>query len=230
MLSIAGIASAELEGGEDAPQGVRVQLAAGADAESVGREVQRVLASHGMRSHRPGEQAPVEEYQDMSGGSAPSIVPPFHQPGPPPPPGADTNGGAVFRLPGVQQPELQLQAEVESVELVEDPAPMVLESVSVEETRDGIAVRVVAGAESVTRQVSSSSDGMDAAVVGALTDLLGLESELIAVQRGEAGEARIVTVLVEVVGAGRQVGSAVITAGEAFAVGQAAWRALTAPE
>lgn len=107
---------------------------------------------------------------------------------------------------------------------------MALESVSVEESRDGVAVRVVAGAASVTRQVSSSSDGQDAAIVGALTELLGIESELVAVQRGEAGEAQIVTVLVEVVGVGRQVGSAVITAGEAFAVGQAAWRALTAPE
>lgn len=107
---------------------------------------------------------------------------------------------------------------------------MVLESVSVEESRDGIAVRVVAGGESVTRHVGSGADGMDAAIVGALTELLELESELIAVQRGEAGDALIVTVLVEVVGTGRQVGSAVITAGEAYAIGQAAWRALRALE
>ena len=235
MLSIAGIASAEFEGGDDAPEGVRVQLAAGADAESVGREVQRILASHGMRSHRANEQAAAVPSADVTPSAASPAPDHFQQPGPPPPPGADSNGGAVFRLPGVQQPAeqqpvMQFQPEIESVQVVEDPAPMVLESVSVEESREGIAVRVVAGTASVTRQVSSNTDGMDAAIVGALTELLGLEAELLQVQRGEAGDARIVTVLVEVAGAGRQVGSAVITAGETFAVGQAAWRALTAPE
>jgi hypothetical protein len=213
LLSIAGIASAELEGAEDAPQGVRVQLAAGADAESVGREVQRILASHGMRSHRPNEQVVADTFDDGQGATAPAQAPAavagFHQPGPPPPPGAEGNGGAVFRLPGVTQPEVEPHRELEPI-------------------RSGIAVRVVAGDSSVIRQVGSSSDGMDAAIVGAITELLGLESELIAVQRGEAGDALIVTVLVEVVGVGRQVGSAVITAGETFAVGQAAWQALRA--
>jgi hypothetical protein len=50
LLAIPGIAGAEIEGERDHPQGVRVQLAAGADADHVGREVQRVLAAHGMRS------------------------------------------------------------------------------------------------------------------------------------------------------------------------------------
>jgi hypothetical protein len=228
LLSIAGIASAELDGGEDAPQGVRVQLAAGADAESVGREVQRVLASHGMRSTRAADQAAAETSGD--GDTAPAVVPGLPQPGPPPPPGADSNGGAVFRLPGAVQPEVEPPHELEPIQVVEEAPPMVLDSVSVEESRHGIAVRVAGGGASVTRQVGSSSDGMDAAIVGAVTELLGLESELIAVQRGEAGDALIVTVLVEVVGVGRQVGSAVIVAGETFAVGQAAWRALRAPE
>ncbi len=222
MLSIAGIASAELDGEEDAPQGVRVQLAAGADAESVGREVRKVLASYGMRSHRANDETTVEAPSEAPIGAAPANSPEL-QPGPPPPPGAENNGGAVFRLPGVREPALDPVLEVEEV-----PA-MLLDSVSVEESRKGIAVRVIAGDASVTRQVGSGPDGMDAAIVGALAELLGLESELVAVQRSEAGDARIVTVLVEIVGAGRQVGSAVIAAGEAFAVGQAAWRALTAP-
>ena len=57
LLAIEGIASAELEGNEEAPQGVRVQLAAGADAESVGMAVEKVLAEHGMRSHLAGDEA-----------------------------------------------------------------------------------------------------------------------------------------------------------------------------
>jgi hypothetical protein len=233
LLSIAGIASAELDGGEDAPQGVRVQLAAGADAESVGREVQRVLANHGMRSHRSTEQAAVDSPPDAPAATGPAVASDLQPPGPPPPPGAASSRGAVFHLPAAPAEVEEPDRELEPIQVIEEaapPPPMVLESVSVEESRDGIAVRVVAGDTSVTRQVGSSADGMDAAIVGALTELLGLEVELISVQRGEVGDALIVTVLVEAVGVGRQVGSAVITAGETFAVGLAAWRALRAQE
>jgi hypothetical protein len=59
LLAIAGIAGAEIEGERDHPHGVRVQLAAGADADLVGREVQRVLAAHGMRSQLSREDEPV---------------------------------------------------------------------------------------------------------------------------------------------------------------------------
>ncbi len=188
-----------------------------------------------MRSHRADDQTALDSSADVGEIDATPVSPEFQPPGPPPPPGAD-GGGSVFRLPGAVQPETQepvREFELEPIEVIEEELPMVptvLESVSVEESRDGIAVRVSAGGRSVTRQVGSSSDGMDAAIVGALTELLGLEVDLIAVQRGEAGDALIVTVLVEVVGVGRQVGSAVISAGETFAVGLAAWRALRAQD
>jgi hypothetical protein len=51
LLSIPGIAEAELDGGAALPAGVKVQLAPGADPDVVGREVRRVLAGHGMRFH-----------------------------------------------------------------------------------------------------------------------------------------------------------------------------------
>jgi len=56
LLSIPGIAGAELEGSDDHPMGVRVQLATGADPGQVGEAVQRVLASHGMRSQMAHEE------------------------------------------------------------------------------------------------------------------------------------------------------------------------------
>lgn len=56
LLSIPGIAGAELEGSEDHPLGVRVQLATGANPSQVGEAVQRVLASHGMRSQMAHEE------------------------------------------------------------------------------------------------------------------------------------------------------------------------------
>jgi hypothetical protein len=69
LLAIPGIASAEFEGTEEQPLGVRVQLAVGADPETVGREVQRVLASHGMRSQlaeeeRPGSVVNLSDYEN----------------------------------------------------------------------------------------------------------------------------------------------------------------------
>jgi hypothetical protein len=77
LLAIPGIDDAELEGDVAAPAGVRVRLTAGADPQSVGREVQRILAEHGMRS----------QVSDATA-AAPAPPPP---PPPPPPPGTVVN-------------------------------------------------------------------------------------------------------------------------------------------
>ncbi|MFH1330103.1 MAG: hypothetical protein ABIJ48_05575 [Actinomycetota bacterium] len=50
LLGLPGVAEVELDGDGGAPAGVRIRLAAGADPDRVGLEVQRVLAAHGMRS------------------------------------------------------------------------------------------------------------------------------------------------------------------------------------
>ena len=56
LLALPGVAEVELDGEGSAPAGVRVRLAAEADPERVGIEVQRVLAAHGMRSRVDGSQ------------------------------------------------------------------------------------------------------------------------------------------------------------------------------
>ena len=211
LLAIDGIAAAELEGSEDAPMGVKVQLAAGADADSVGVEVQRVLASHGMRSHRAeSETEAVAQPPERPAG------------GPPPPPGA----GEAAILPIRAALEASVDATVVRSPVV---APQ-LETVAVEESRSGTSVRVAVGGRSVTRQVGSSADGKDAAIVAAVAEALEKDAELLAVQRSDAGDAKIVTALIEVAGTGQQVGSAVVVGGEAYALAQAVWKALTAPE
>jgi len=227
LLAIKGIASAELEGTEAAPHGVKVQLAAGADAKSVGVEVQRVLASYGMRSHRAegdGAATATTPASSVAEATGAAITKAPGEPGPPPPPGAGNNGNAAVL------PMRALSAEPVVQDVPVETAPLQLQSVSVEESRDGISVRVRAGDEVATRQVGGGQSGMDAAVIGALAELLGADAELVAVQRGEAGDATIVTVLLEVADSGQQVGSAVVVAGDAYAVAQAAWRALRAPE
>ncbi len=54
LLALPGVAEVELDGEGEAPAGVRVRLAADADPERVGLDVQRVLAAHGMRSRVDG--------------------------------------------------------------------------------------------------------------------------------------------------------------------------------
>jgi hypothetical protein len=51
LMTLDGVAAAEVDDGAAAePSGVRVRLMPGADARAVGVQVQRVLASHGLRS------------------------------------------------------------------------------------------------------------------------------------------------------------------------------------
>ncbi len=50
LLSVPGVASAQLDGDAMTPTGVQVQLSPGADATVAGEEVQRVLSLHGLRS------------------------------------------------------------------------------------------------------------------------------------------------------------------------------------
>ena len=59
LMSVPGVASAEVDLTDaSAPAGVRVRLTADADARRVGAEVQRVLASHGMRSRFADAETP----------------------------------------------------------------------------------------------------------------------------------------------------------------------------
>jgi hypothetical protein len=57
LLSVSGVESAQLDGDEMVPTGVRVHLVAGVDPAEVGDEVQRVLLLHGLRSEVGGDAA-----------------------------------------------------------------------------------------------------------------------------------------------------------------------------
>ena len=50
LLALPGVAEADVDETSGAPSGVRVTLAPEADGGVVGAEVQRVLATHGLRS------------------------------------------------------------------------------------------------------------------------------------------------------------------------------------
>jgi hypothetical protein len=60
LLSIPGVEGAEIDGQQDAPAGLRIRIAEGADQEAVGGAIRRVLSSHGLGTDTmlPGEAEP----------------------------------------------------------------------------------------------------------------------------------------------------------------------------
>lgn len=235
LLAIAGIDAADIDGGTETPAGVRVRLSPDADAEAVGREVQRVLATHGMRSHMT-ELTPTES-------------------APPPPPGAPA---PVVALPGIDTapahafspepvavavPRVEVSTEVEpepeepesaETELAEtEPAEREgLLSIAVEEGRSGVTVRVSGSGKTVSRRTRATGPGLDESIVAAVGELaLGADTPplLLAVKNETIEETHVITVLLEVGEAERRVGSAILEGGRPYAVARATWVALTEP-
>ncbi len=183
LLSLPGVESADLDGDELAPNGVRVRLAPGTDVGAVGEEVRRVLALHGLRS-----EVGVE-----------SMV------------GEDT------------------AATVSTPAAAIDGPPLALQSIRVEESRDGVVVEATAGDRtSEVRAAGRSDPALDQAVVGAVAAVAGARSVPLirSVDVRDLGEARVVTVMIDE-GGDRLVGSAVFDGGRAYAVGRAVWAALS---
>lgn len=201
LMAVPGIAGAEVES-ESGLAGVRVQLAMGADADSVGVAVRRILAEHGMRP------APTEGEDAGSDG-------------PPPPPGAP---GSVVSFPRVGEHAVHdgLVRAGESV------GPR-LESVAVEETPDGISVSVRAtDGQTSDRTLEMGIGGMDAAVVEAVAELAGTrEVSLAGVAESALGGHTVITVLVALGERRHASGAAVQQGGRAYAVARATWVALS---
>jgi hypothetical protein len=201
LLAVPGIAGAEVES-DQGVAGVRIQLAVGADADEVGAAVRRILALHGMRST---DVDAAESGTD----------------GPPPPPGAP---GSVVSFPLVGEHAVADQvAEGEAVESR-------LESVSVEETPDGISVSIRSSDGSrAGRMLNAGVAEMDDAVVAAVAELTeNPEAALVDLSEAELGGHTVMTVLLSLDGVTQVTGSAIQLGGRAYAVARAAWIALTA--
>ena len=183
LLSLPGVESADLDGDEMAPSGVRVRLAPGTDVNAVGEEVRRVLALHGLRS-----EVGVESTDP---------------------------GGSRGTVPG-------------SPTAVDGPHG-VLQSIRVEESREGVVVGASAGDRTAEVRAAGRSDpALDQAVVGAVAALAGAPSVPLirSVDVRELDGTRVVTVMIDENG-DRLVGSAVFEGGRAYAVGRAVWAALS---
>jgi len=69
LLRIPGVEGAEVDGSQDAPAGLRIRIAEGADQETVGEAIRRVLSAHGLGTDTqlPGEHTPViDEEPDVA--------------------------------------------------------------------------------------------------------------------------------------------------------------------
>jgi hypothetical protein len=222
LMAVPGVASAEVDLTDaNAPAGVRVRLSADADARRVGAEVQRILASHGMRSRFAATpESPIE-----SGPAVPTVV------------AAEVSGGD--ESPAIPPPPVEAPPEPpETLAAVPDPPAAArpqtavldgLDAVAVEERSDGLSVRVALhdGRSGSHGLPSEDSAVLDDAVVAAVASALEVEAELVATEWMEVEGASIVTVVVRRPDGTLAAGAGIVRVGRAFAVGIGAHAALS---
>lgn len=238
LLAVPGVASAEVDVSGTDPAGVKVRLEPDADAEVVGVEVQRVLASHGMKSRLSGADAvagtamppaepaaavePEPEPEPAASTEAePAAEAPLEPevlPEPPPPPAEVAPVVPMAAVP--DQPQSAPPAAAASAGLVK------VESVAVHERADSLAatVRLTDGSEATGPPVADASQLEATIAAGAIT-ALGSTAELAAVEWMVVDGESIVTVVVRD-GKGLDAGAAVVGTGRAFAVASATAAAL----
>ena len=184
LLRVPGVESADIEGDSLTPQGVRVRLSAGVDATAVGVEVQRVLATHGLRSEMAKPDKPV----------------------------------SVQTLPELIPRSAAPRRQVDEV----------LSKVAIVEGNDGILVRAETDAGRVADRAAAAGGGrLDEAVVGAVSELAGVEPTpiILAIDDRDFDGISVVSIVVEA-GRDRLAGSSVVDGGRPFALGKATWMAL----
>jgi len=236
LMELDGVAEAEVDEAAESPSGVRVRLEADADARLVGVEVQRVLASHGLRS-RITAQDDQEDEEEPELVTAPDLEPvpepaletlaeeqpeALMEPAPIPPP--------TMPPPPLTPPPVVPTTEPAPAE--SPPAPAAgeagLASVSVDESRDGVAVTATAtDGRTVTQRSEATEAGMFAAAVSAVGTLAeGSPPELISVTAMDADGAQAITVVLKRADGTKIAGAAVVKVSAGFCVGRATWAAL----
>jgi hypothetical protein len=244
LLAIPGIDEALLEGDVGAPHGVRVRLSAGADPLEVGQEVQRVLASHGMRSQMaesavatvappPARVVNLADYESDNGGAADEqpirpvagleVMPPEDLP--------EITTPSVEAAQG-QEPPSDEADEIEDQEEVEEPAEPTaagLASVSVTEDADGIVVTVSSqDGRTASRRAQGGATGVDRATATATSELVSRGAgRLVGVDEWNAEGSAVMTVLVEDAEGRRRAGATTVEGSRAYAVARAVWVAFS---
>jgi hypothetical protein len=217
LLSLPGVADADVEVEGAAPANVRVRLHPEADPRAVGADVQRVLASHGMRSRVSGDEPAA---------ATPAAAPPVMRPPAEPPPPPRPVMPPPLPEPIVTAPPAPAPISAEAA--MAGGVVANLASLTVEESQDGVTVVATAtDGRRFSQRTVAAEDAVAAAVVavvGALAD--GRPPRLLTTLLGAAEGTEVVTVLVERVDSTRIAGAAVVKAGRPYAVARATWSAL----
>jgi len=222
LLAVPGVADVEIEAASDSPSGVRVRLNPEADPSRVGAEVQRILASHGMRSRVAGSDlAPVVGLP-----VAPPIPPRPESPPPlpierPVPPVSDPGEPVADDTMALRAPMVDAPASAAD-------RPM-LASLAYEESTEAVIVTAVAtDGRRFSRRAADTTDAAVSAAVAAAVGALaeGRPQRLLWVSSENVDGAEVVTVVLEKSDGTRVAGAAVVRAAKAFAVARATFVAL----
>jgi hypothetical protein len=238
LMALPGVVDAKVDAAGGAPSGVRVTLQPEADAERVGADVQRVLASHGISSQVAADDERLAPVIGLSSAPA-AILPGAAAPPPAPdeiapdrpisePPPADEPPPASARAPGLAGAAARL------AERPHEPAEtarrgLALASLSYDESPAGVIVTAVAddGQRFSRRAAEPTDEAVSAAVVAAVGALAeGRPQRLVWVSAAVVDDSEVVTVVVERSDGTRVAGAAVVRASKAYAVARAAYVAL----
>ena len=203
LLNLPGVEQAEIDDGSATPAGVRVRLSPGADPGTIGEEIRRILALHGL--HQETNVAPDSTGSAVASSSGSEPEEPRESEDAP-------------RAPEPEVPESPLRTGEG------------LDWVSVAEGRDGVTVTAGGASDEVSAVAAGSSEAaIDQAVVSTVAELAGAASIplICSLDERDLAGTPVVTVVLEENGQ-RLVGSAVVEGGRAYAVGRAVWTALSA--
>lgn len=184
LMALPGIADAEVDAEDGSPSGVRVRLRPDAEPQVIGAMVQRVLASHGIRSRIAGDRddlAPVVSLPFAPGAfppgpKAPPPTPGVLAPAPPvadPPRAEDTSGEAPS--PSVVESAPEAVAPPPSRPQDDSGSGRTLAALAYEEAVDGVTVTAVAAdGQRFSRRAAALTDEAVASAIVAAVGALSL--------------------------------------------------------
>lgn len=246
LLSVPGIADAELSPDDSGPMGVRIRLAAGTAAGEVQQAVRDVLDQHGLRA-RVSPAAPETPPAPASphGRDPGSTTSPAPASMPPPPPGAPgrvlpfRDRNVTADISSGKRPREGLGRGLDALLGPPPTAPAPpprrepttehITGVAVEETSDGVMVAVKTSTGRAAARRARLRDGdLNEAVVAAVASLMYADPpRIVVVEEGKLDGCAVMSVLLEHIDGERKAGSAIVENGPAFAVARAVWAALT---
>lgn len=234
LLAIDGVEHAEVDGDGSSPSGLRIRVSHDADQRLVGESIRRVLSAHGLGTDTqlPGEPSvtgdtpesavAMASVSEIAAQAAPATVSTLEAVD-------DSRDEGQASYEPLLEPPHRSSATDTGPPGTTRPARVTIEKVAVEEGRDGIVITVVASdGQSETELARSTDGGVEHAVVLAASRLASPGAPdpiVIEIEERRVEGVDIVMIVLDDNGVVKA-GSAVVGAGQAFALGRATWAAM----